>query len=116
MFALYPNASMGEATVAAWFSYLEGFDLAVVTMALDRAIDASPSFVPTAPAVREHCGAVQKTLAGPKIDMSRPQLPEAVVDLPPGLDEIRQRVNRGELSGEEGAKAYLRWASENPGV
>ena len=110
MFALYPSASTNETTFAAWFSYLAAYEIGLVAMALDKAMDGSPEFIPTAPRVREHCQSIAKTnWARPNLDL--PALPEAEVELPDGhpmkaeLDALKAKIRSGELSGAAAAKA-----------
>lgn len=53
MFSLYPNASVHEGTADAYWAHLRRFSLASVRIGVSRALKASPTFPPTAPAIAE---------------------------------------------------------------
>lgn len=112
MFALYPSAAMGELTAPAWFDLLSPFDLRVVCVAMDKASQASPEFIPTGPKVREHCVAVAKTSIGqPAPNLSLVALPEPEEEVPPALADIRDRLKRGEIAPADASREYTAWIS-----
>ncbi len=53
MFSLYPSASMSDTTVEAYWQHLKRFDIGPVRVAVQRAVNDSPKFPPTAPSIRE---------------------------------------------------------------
>lgn len=115
-FCLYPGAALGDATFPAWFEHLSRYDLAVVVVALDRAVASSPQFMPSAPTVREHCEAVAKTGLKPRGNLDLPALPEAMPEIAPDLrsefEAINNSVRSGELDDRKAGAAYLRAIAE----
>lgn len=53
LFALYPNASLGETTTSSWWSHLEDLAWPAVDAAIGKAPTTSKQFVPSAEQVRE---------------------------------------------------------------
>lgn len=103
---------MNEATVPAWFSFLAEWEIVVIAAAVKLAVAGSPSFVPTAPLVAEHCKSVAKTSIGKPQDLSLPCLPEAEAQLDPhdpryaDFQAINAKIRSGELRGVDIARAF----------
>ena len=70
MFALYPNAHVGEAAVPSYWEYLRGFSLEAVSIALRRAPSTSPTFPPTAPTLHAIAAGEEKGVQSRRIPAS----------------------------------------------